>query len=303
MTNELTFFPEIRQLYYFSVLAEELNLCRAAERLYISQPPLSRQLRQFEEKLGVRLFVRHNKGLTLTPQGQQVLKIAQHLLKQHEIACENLKKLTNSQKNEFCVGFSNAFELGVFTGLQAQLKDKFGSKLRIVGYNSPKLVREVKNNRVDLAFVAMPLETKGLLNITLAYVEKYMAALPQTWPEAELGELGLRDLANKPVFWYRREANPAFYDFTKSIFVHTAFSPIFVEEPDEHESLLARIAAGEAAGIFSSSFSVIKRPGVVYRPLKEGAELCQQMGVIAAQGREELLKLALDLELPKPFNL
>ena len=71
---------DIRSLHYFAVVAEESNLRRAADRLFMAQPPLSRQIKQLEERLGVALFTRHSKGLTLTDNGAKVLEIIQPLL-------------------------------------------------------------------------------------------------------------------------------------------------------------------------------------------------------------------------------
>lgn len=84
MTPPLIHALDIRLLRYFAVVAEENNMSRAAQRLFMSQPPLSRHIRQLEERLGVTLFVRHTKGLTLTEEGRRVLEIVGPLLEMQE---------------------------------------------------------------------------------------------------------------------------------------------------------------------------------------------------------------------------
>ena len=76
-------YPEIRQLFYFAVVAKELNIRRSAMRLNIAQPPLSRHMKRLEKDLGLKLFIRNNRGLTLTEHGEKLLDIAQPLLAQY----------------------------------------------------------------------------------------------------------------------------------------------------------------------------------------------------------------------------
>lgn len=299
MTNEFKDILEFRQLYYFAVVAEELNLHRAAERLFISQPPLSRQIKQFEERLGVTLFNRHTRGMTLTEDGAAVLEQIRPLLALHDSTLESLRQLAKTQKPGLTVGFTTAFEQGVFVALEAELQAVYGSQLRMVRSSSSKLVHEVKKGRVDLAFVALPLATQGVPATPLGYEEPHLAALPESWPEAGSKELRLKDLNDKPVFWFRREANTAFYDFAKSVFTQTEFTPVFKDEPAEHDVLLARIASGEAAGLFPASFSVIRRQGVVYTPFREGESLRVRLGIIAMESKNALLESLLKIALQK----
>ena len=288
--NEPKDILEFRQLYYFAVVAEELNLHRAAERLFISQPPLSRQIKQFEERLGVTLFTRHTRGMTLTDEGTKVLESIRPLLALHESTLDSLQQLGRMHKPGLTIGFTTAFEQGVFTALETELQTIHGANLRMVRSNSPKLVHEVKKGRIDLAFVAMPLATQGLTARTLGYEEAHIAVIPAAWPEAGKSGLRLSDLNGKPVFWFRREGNAAFFDYAKAVFVQAGFSPLFRDEPAEHDVLLARIASGEAAGLFPASFAVIQRQGVVFTPVQEGGGLRLQLGIVAAEGKEALLE-------------
>ena len=92
MTTSPLHSLDIRLLRYFSVVAEENNMSRAAQRLFMSQPPLSRHIRQLEERLGMTLFVRHTRGLTLTEDGLRVLEIVRPVLTMYEETCATLSQ-------------------------------------------------------------------------------------------------------------------------------------------------------------------------------------------------------------------
>lgn len=300
MTNTSKELLDLRQIYYFTVVAEELSLHRAAERLFISQPPLSRRISQLEERLGVILFVRHTRGVTLTKEGAKVLKSLRPLLAVHDEVLERLRAHGAANKKQVTIGFTTAFEQGIFSALEMNLRSHFGAETRIVRMPSPRMAKAVKSGKADLAFVALPLETHGLSVLPLGYAEPHVAALPANWPEAQKKRISLADLQKKPVFWFRRELNPAFHDFARGIFAQARFAPVFQEEPVEHDVLLARVAAGEGAALLPASFAVVHRDGVVYKKISDIGELRIQLGMLADAANETLLHEILDIVLRIP---
>lgn len=259
---------DIRLLRYFAVVAEENNMSRAAQRLFMSQPPLSRHIRQLEERLGLTLFVRHTKGLTLTDEGLRVLEIVRPLLAQQEQTYAALGRLAQNGASSLRLGLTTAFELGVFTALEQHLVERV-EVLNIVRHGSPELIRLIRRGKLDAALVALPLETSGLSVVPLPLHEALIAALPAHWPEAEAASLALSELNARPLFWFKRERNPAFFDYTRDIFRRAGYAPTCIEEPLEHDILLARIARGDGLSLFPASFSAIQRQGVVFRPLRD----------------------------------
>ena len=218
MTTSPLHSLDIRLLRYFSVVAEENNMSRAAQRLFMSQPPLSRHIRQLEERLGMTLFVRHTRGLTLTEDGLRVLEIVRPVLTMYEETCATLSQLAQAGEHSLRLGLSTAFEQGVFASLESQLHG-CTEKLHIVRHGSPELVRQVRRGKLDAALVALPLETPGLTVMQLGWQEPMIAALPAIWPEASLPSLSLTTLNHRPLFWFKRERNPAFFDETDIFFV------------------------------------------------------------------------------------
>jgi DNA-binding transcriptional LysR family regulator len=280
-------------LHYFAVAAEENNLHRAAERLFISQPPLSRHIKRLEERLGLALFVRHTKGLSLTEDGARVLETIRPLLNLQAKTSRQLEALAKPSEKVFVMGFTTAFEQGVFAGMEVRMRERYGKRLRVVRETSPRLVRNMRKGKLDAALVALPLDAPGLTVMPLQYNESLAAVLPESWPEAKSKGLSLQTFNGKPLFWFHRESNPAFFDYTRGVFVHAGFAPVFLEEPAEHDVLLALIAAGRGMGLIPSSFAAVRREGVAFVPIVEGVVLQVKLGLVTAQGKETFVETLL----------
>lgn len=120
-----------------------------------------------------------------------------------------LSQLTQIGEPSLRLGLSTAFEQGVFAALESQLTTHV-QKRHIVRHGSPELARLVRRGKLDAALVALPLETSGLSVTPLGWQESLIVALPALWPEAALPSLSLMSLSHRPLFWFKRERNPAF---------------------------------------------------------------------------------------------
>lgn len=289
MANDIFDIPDWRLLRYFSVIAEESSLRRAADRLCMTQPPLSRHMKRLEEMLGLTLFTRHSKGLTLTKEGLAVLRMARPVLAAQDDAGKRLRALGQDAARDnapLSIGLTTAFEQGIFAGFIRQMDALTGSPARPVRYvrqPSPQLARGVQRGKLDAALVALPLEIPGVRICPLPHAEPLLAALPAAWlaalPLGSNNVVRLQSLSGKPLFWFKREANPAYFDHMRGIFAHVGFAPVYQEEPEEYDVLLARIAQGDGMGLLPRSFSAIGRQGLVFCPLAEAALLELQLGL------------------------
>lgn len=294
MTTSRLHSLDIRLLRAFAVVAEENNISRAAQRLFISQPPLSRHMRQLEAQLGVTLFQRHSKGLILTDAGREVLEIIRPMLALQARTLAALSELSVHSPQPLRLGLTTAFEQGIFAAVESALS-KHTRTLHITRHASPALAQQVRKGKLDAALVALPLNTEGLHLHPLPYQEPLIAALPASWPEAARPALTLRALNHRPLFWFKRERNPDFFDYTRRIFDRTGYTPAYVEEPAEHDVLLARIARGEGMILLPASFSAIQRQGVVFCPVAEGDSMPLSLGVIYAPHQAESVQQWLSL--------
>lgn len=260
---------DLRQFRYFVAVSEELNFGRAAERLYISQPPLSRQIRQLEEQLGVELFVRSKVGLALTEAGVAFLPEVRRTLAQAGKAVAAAQAARPAESGQFVLGYTTVFDRSAIPDVFEPLQKCFPN-WRIVtkGKHSISLVRDIKNGTMDVAFIGLHTEAKGLKVETLLE-EPLMVALPANHALARKRRIGFDDLREESVFRFERRLNPGFYDFCQAFFERIDFKPHTVPEPDDHHILLGLIAEGQGIGLISSSLQNVKRQGVVFRPLKE----------------------------------
>ncbi|MBN7740691.1 MULTISPECIES: LysR family transcriptional regulator [Klebsiella] len=294
MTTSRLHSLDIRLLRAFAVVAEENNISRAAQRLFISQPPLTRHIRHLEAQLGVTLFQRHSKGLILTDAGREVLEMIRPLLALQERTLAALSQLSAHSPQPLCLGLTTAFEQGIFAAVESALSDHTRT-LHITRHASPALAQQVRKGKLDAALVALPLNTEGLHLHPLPYQEPLIAALPVSWPEAARPALTLRALNHRPLFWFKRERNPDFFDYTRRIFDRAGYTPAYVEEPAEHDVLLARIARGEGMILLPASFSAIQRQGVVFCPVAEGDSMPLSLGVVYAPHQAESVQQWLSL--------
>lgn len=294
MTTSRLHSLDIRLLRAFAVVAEENNISRAAQRLFISQPPLTRHIRHLEAQLGVTLFQRHSKGLILTDAGREVLEMIRPLLVLQERTLAALSQLSAHSPQPLRLGLTTAFEQGIFAAVESALSDHTRA-LHITRHTSPALAQQVRKGKLDAALVALPLNTEGLHLHPLPYQEPLIAALPVSWPEAARPALTLRALNHRPLFWFKRERNPDFFDYTRRIFDRAGYTPAYVEEPAEHDVLLARIARGEGMILLPASFSAIQRQGVVFCPVAEGDSMPLSLGVVYAPHQAESVQQWLPL--------
>lgn len=272
---------DLRQFRYFLAVSEELNFGRAALRLHISQPPLSRQIRQLEGQLGLELFVRSKAGVTLTEAGLAFLPEVRRTLIQAEKAVAVAKAALGADAGQFVVGYTTVFDRSAIPDVVDRLRHHFPS-FRIVarGKHSISLVRDVKNGTIDAAFIGLYTDPKGLMVETILE-EPLVVALSASHRLAKKRSLGFDDLHGESMFWFERRLNPGFFDHCQAFFDRIEFKPSAIPEPPDHHIMLGLIAEGEGIALIPASLQNVKRKGVSFRPLKEGSRKLT-MGVAVA---------------------
>jgi DNA-binding transcriptional LysR family regulator len=271
---------DLRQLRYFVAVAEELSFRRAAERLHISQPPLSRAIAELEAALGVTLLARSTVRVALTPAGEVALKEAGKVLAAAESLAAEMARRTPAQSNALAVGLALAVPPGAAIELAAAWRERFAPRLVETSSGlSPDLLRELRAGRLDYALIGLPAETAGLSQIVVG-VEPLVVALPAAHPAARKREVSLADLADLPIFWWRRAAYPAYYDLVRKHFAEQRFRPRFVVVEPAQTMTLERIARGEGCTLVNGSRASLAMDGLAYRPLRDGAPLAIRIALL-----------------------
>ena len=288
---------DLRQFRYFLALCEELNFGRAALRLHISQPPLSRQIRQLEERLGVDLFVRSSTSVALSEAGAAFLPEARKTLAQAEKAVAAARRASTVAGGQFVVGYTTVFDRSAIPDVADRLRQQFPHwRFVTQGKHSISLVRDVKNGTIDAAFIGLHTETQGLIQ-EIVRKEPLWVALSASNPLARKRRLGFDELRGEPMFWFERRLNPGFYDYCQAYFEQIGFKPRIIAEPPDHHILLGLIAEGQGIALIPSSLREVKRQGVVFRALKASSNQLS-MGVAvayAADNRSAVLQALLKL--------
>lgn len=285
-------------LKLFCTVAQCLNFRQAAQQLHMTQPPLSRAIRQLEERLGARLFERDTHGVTLTEAGRTLLPQAHNILSLLAAAAASLQQ--DHAPVRLRLGLTSSVEAGLFrpflSALEAQLP---GTRLDLTAAPSPRLIAAVRRGQLDAAVIALPSATPELA-VTLLRSEAMLLALPAGHRLARKRTLALADLAHEAVYWFERARQPAFFDHCQQVFQRHGFAPRFLREPHDHHVLLGEVAAGKGVALLAASFRALRLAGVVYRPLAQGEELAVGIGLAwPAQARHPHLPLLRQLAASK----
>ena len=276
---------ELRQLRYFVAVAEELNFRRAADRLCITQPPLSRQIQALEEALGTRLLERGRTGVALTATGAFLLVQARDLLARAEqlVADTRQRKPHTAQVS---IGITTVVDAALFTWLEPALRLQApGVTLHQKRQISQRSVADLRRGALDLAIIGLPSLTNGLA-VEVLGVDPLVAALPAGHRLARRKTVSLLELGADPLFWFTRPLNPAYFDHFGTVFRQLGFDPPRLKEPADHHVLLGLIADGQGIALIPSSLKAIARSGVVYKALKEHDLL--KVDIAVAHARETL---------------
>jgi DNA-binding transcriptional LysR family regulator len=271
-----------RSLALFLAVADTLSFRQAAETLHLSQPPLSRAIRELEERLGARLFDRGTQGVSLTDAGRKLLPYARsigRLLREAEASLAH-----EGMPQSLRLGLTSAVEPAWFGGLAERIQARHpDTAVSVVVDTSPRLVRQQRAGRLAAAFIALPTEASGLDELDRVPM---MVAMPSSHGLARRRTVRLADLAAEVIFWFERARQPAFYDHCQRVFAHHGFAPRKVKEPTDHHVLLADVAGGRGLALLPKSFARLRRAGVSYRALVEGEELAVGIGLATPRNKE-----------------
>jgi len=255
---------ELRHLRYFQTVAQELNVTRAAERLHMAQPPLSRQIRQFEEEVGVALFDRVGRGLKLTEAGRFLLEQSTQLTQRLEETIESTRRIGRQEKRWFGIGFVPSVLYGVLPELIRELRAS-GQQVE-VGLAEMITVEQVaalKSGRIDLGFGRIALSDPAIRQ-QVVMAEPLVAALPANQPPPGRDALTPKGLASRPFILYPARPRPSYADHLLSLFRAQGLQLRVAQEANELQTALGLVAAGVGITLVPASIQRLHRDDVKY---------------------------------------
>jgi DNA-binding transcriptional LysR family regulator len=269
---------ELRHLRYVVMLAKELNFGRAAERLNMSQPPLSQQIRQLEEELGVRLFHRTKRTVALTEAGQVFVKGAREILAKVEGTAAAAVAASRGEIGELTVGTVTTTDNGFYRIIVAILRAFAarypGVRIRLHTLSVYQQIESLHDGRIDVGFVTMPIMDTGLVTERVRG-EPLAIALPARHALTRMKAIPPATLAAERLIVMSRHLNPGFYDLVISFLRGAGFSLVISDEADSILASLALVAAGRGIAVLPISVFDIERAGITMRPIEPPAPVLE----------------------------
>ncbi len=258
---------DLRQLRYFVAVAETLHFGRAARRLAISQPPLSRQIAALERGLGVELFTRSTRGVRLTPSGSALLPRARRLLADADTIAVGARELARGEVGLLRVGFLAAATYSMLPRLITSFRRaRPGVRLVLSEATSDRQLVALAEANLDVGVLLPPVSDPALAWLPLVR-EPLVAALPsgQRWPP----RIALARLAGEPFILFPRPAGASLYDLIVNACERAGFTPRVEQEAVQMATIVSLVAAGMGVALVPESLRQVRRAGVVYRPLAD----------------------------------
>ncbi len=263
---------ELRHLRYFIAVAEEGHITRAAERLGMQQPPLSRQIKAIERELGVQLFHRKARGVDLTAAGRAFLEDAHALFAHLARSVETTRSTARGEQGQISVGVTPTAPFHPFV---PRVVRAFGEAFPLVSltvdeFLTSELIDRLRDERIDVAFIRNFVADADGLNVIRLIEEPMSVALPSGHPlvRRDKGKgLAFKCLAGEKFILYG-PPGAAMYDRTIAACDAAGFSPIIGQQVARITSSLSLVAAGLGISIVPSSMQRLTMEGVAFRRLR-----------------------------------
>lgn len=255
---------DVRRLKYFITTAEERSISRAAERLHITQPPLTRHIQALEEELGVLLFTRASWGVELTQAGVALLEHAHNISAHVELATEQIRRVAAGQAGRIDVGVFGSAMLSIVPRILNAFSLSHPD-VKVVLHNAPKerQISALHQGRITVAFDRYLPELPDLRS-ELVCREPLWVALNEANPLARLERISIDDLRGEPLI---DEQEQSVFIACRNLFRRHAFEPVVTQKAADLPSAAIMVAGGFGSAIVPESILELPLAGVVYRPL------------------------------------
>lgn len=272
---------ELRHLRYFATVAELLNFTKAAQRLRVAQPALSRQVRDLEDELGVQLLERGPRAVKLTEAGAAYLVEAKAILERADEAARLARAVARGERGEIHVGYAPSLTVELLPcTLHAFHNQAPGVQVKLHDLSSLEMLNGLRDGRLHLALVARP-ATRALGALKFELLREYPVgvAVPASHRLARAKQVELRELANEPLVAYSRAEYPEYHATLGELFATVGAAPRIAEEHDSAPSLIAAAEIGRGLAIVPECLGILAGGRLKFRPLQP-APAAVQLGAV-----------------------
>ena len=274
---------ELRHLRYFQVVGEVLNFTKAAARLRVAQPALSRQVQDLEDEIGVDLLRRSPRGVTLTAEGKLFLQEVSELLKRVDESVEKTRALARGEYGELHIGYAYVPTAEILPpALEAFRKAVPRVKVVLHDLTSDELIARLRNAALELAIMVQPTgeQTVGI-EFEPARSYTWCVALTAAHPFARLKSISLEKVAAEPLVALRRKDYSEYHNILERIFATISAKPRIAVECDSASSLIMEVEAGHGIAVVTANLKLMGGERLLYRPLT-GTTETQFVGIARA---------------------
>ncbi|MEJ4044043.1 LysR family transcriptional regulator [Erwinia sp. SLM-02] len=267
---------ELRHLRYFIAVAEELHFGRAAQRLNISQPPLSQQIQILEQEIGARLFARTNRSVRLTAAGRQFLLDARLILQGVAQAADKAARLHRGDEGELRIGFtSSAPFISVVSDALFTFRQRYPAvHLQMQEINTRQQLAPLIDGRLDLG-VMRNTPLPETLDHQLILQEPMYALVHRDHRLAGREEISVGELAKEPFVFFDPQVGTALYTEILTLLQRYQIEPNIAQEVGEAMTIIGLVSTGLGVSILPASFRRVRLADVVWIPLQERDALSQ----------------------------
>ena len=287
----------IYELECFVAVAEELSFSRAARRLHMSQPPLSRQIKSLEEKLGVRLLNRNTRSVTLTSAGALYLQDIRQILTRLDAATASVRRAGTGEISRLNLAFVGVLlEENMAGVLQSFRKRHPQCQIHLTDLPPAAQLNALQVGQVDGAFIgAAPHKLNKGLSAVIWKREPLLIALPEGHAFAAAKSVSLSALKNENWVMVARTAAPAYRRQFDRLCMDTGIHPQVVQESERVPAVLTMIAAQQGISLLPEAVSRLVHPGVVFRAVKGRVPMLEHAFVYRAHKENQLVSDFLNL--------
>ena len=267
---------DLRHLRYFVAVAEAGSFLRAAERLHISQPPLSTQIKDLEAELNVRLFERTQKGVELTTAGEVFYVESRAILARVEHARIAAQRADRGEQGSLSVGFVSTADYSILPIALKRFRDQFPAvDVQLQELTTDAQLRELANDQLDVGIALGPINDPSFTFIPVLR-ERLMLAVPLEYPSSRAKRpISLKYFKDYPFVMVPRHLAPGLHDVTTSLFQAARFSPQISQYAKQMQTVISLVAGNFGVAIVPESLRQMQRTGVQYLSLKDKTPLIE----------------------------